>query len=69
MIQDASTIECNIDQSEFLTNVAAAILNVVNAELDSVQTPDRGVTILTPTRPTVRGSTCSNLAQRVPCTR
>lgn len=37
MIQDASTIDCNIDQSEFLSNVAAAILNVINAELDSVQ--------------------------------
>lgn len=36
MIQDASSIECGIDQSEFLGNVAAAILNVINAELDSV---------------------------------
>ncbi|NJL79481.1 MAG: hypothetical protein HC836_42210 [Richelia sp. RM2_1_2] len=38
MIQDTSSIECNIDQSEFLTNVAAAVLNVINAEIDSVQT-------------------------------
>lgn len=35
MIQDASSIECCIDQSEFLINAASAILNKINADIDA----------------------------------
>lgn len=34
LIQDSSTIECHIDQSEFLINAASAVLNILNAEID-----------------------------------
>lgn len=34
MIQDASSIQCCIDQSEFLINAASAILNKINADID-----------------------------------
>ncbi len=35
MIQDASTIQCCIDQSEFLINAASAILNKINADMEA----------------------------------
>lgn len=35
MIQDASSIQCCIDQSEFLINAASAILNNINADIDA----------------------------------
>ncbi len=38
MIQDSSSIECHIDQSEFLINAASAVLNVINAEFDALNT-------------------------------
>lgn len=37
MIQDASSIQCCIDQSEFLINAASAILNRINAEMEAIQ--------------------------------
>ncbi|MBE9212966.1 hypothetical protein IQ247_09755 [Plectonema cf. radiosum LEGE 06105] len=38
LIQDSSSIECHIDQSEFLINAASAVLNIINAEFDAVKT-------------------------------
>ncbi|MEM7578866.1 MAG: hypothetical protein AAF316_03270 [Cyanobacteria bacterium P01_A01_bin.80] len=35
MIQDASSIQCCIDQSEFLINAASAILNKINADIEA----------------------------------
>lgn len=35
MIQDASSIQCCIDQSEFLINAASAILNKINEDIDA----------------------------------
>ncbi|NJO63581.1 MAG: hypothetical protein HC836_36940 [Richelia sp. RM2_1_2] len=37
MVQDASSIQCPIDQSEFLINAASAILNKINANFDAAQ--------------------------------
>jgi hypothetical protein len=38
MVQDASSIECGIDQSEFLINAASAILNKINVDIDAAST-------------------------------
>ena len=35
MIQDTSSIQCCIDQSEFLINAASAILNKINADMEA----------------------------------
>ena len=35
MIQDASSIQCCIDQAEFLINAASAILNKINADMEA----------------------------------
>lgn len=36
LIQDSSTIDCHIDQSEFLINAASAVLNIINADVDAI---------------------------------
>lgn len=38
LIQDSSSIECHIDQSEFLINAASAVLDIINAEFDALNT-------------------------------
>lgn len=38
MIEDTENIECEIDQSNFLGNVAAAIINTINSQLEAVVT-------------------------------
>ena len=38
MIQDTTNIDCEIDQSSFLGNIAAAILNTINSQLETVIT-------------------------------
>ncbi len=38
LIQDSSTIDCYIDQSEFLINAASAVLNIINADIDAAST-------------------------------
>lgn len=40
LIQDSSTIECHIDQSEFLINAASAVMNIINAEFDAASTQE-----------------------------
>lgn len=37
MIQDSSNIECEIDQAEFLINVASAILNKLSKQSEFVE--------------------------------
>ncbi|MGB6297246.1 MAG: hypothetical protein WBF90_13840 [Rivularia sp. (in: cyanobacteria)] len=40
MIQNASSIECCISQSEFLINAASAILNKINVDIDAAHTQE-----------------------------
>lgn len=35
MIEDTENIDCNIDQSDFLGNVAAAIFDSINSQLEA----------------------------------